>query len=206
MAEIEKVDVLENYRIYFRFIDGLEKTIDFKPYIKDNPITKPLAELDYFRQVKIYERGAGIYWPNGYDFDPTYLRDYVDGEVLDRIKHQHITLDSVDHIVTWSDWYSWTTFDVWQNRVPQTPGVYEAKFTHEMNRLTIVKADNLRRRINYLRTGTHSSGERIRQNHANDLNKVVIRWAETVNPLQVERSLKQNHLQDYESMPTYSRQ
>ena len=82
MAEIEKVNVLEDYRIYFRFTDGLEKTIDFKPYIKDDPITKPLAAPDYFRQVKIYERGAGIYWPNGYDFDPTYLRYYVPAVAL----------------------------------------------------------------------------------------------------------------------------
>ena len=82
MAEIEKFEVLTNYRIYFRFADGLEKIVDFKPYINDNPMTKPLADLNYFRQVQLYERGSGIFWPNGYDFDPVFLKNYVDGEVL----------------------------------------------------------------------------------------------------------------------------
>lgn len=82
MATIESFDVKENYKILFRFSDGLEKMIDFKPYINDTPLTKPLADFEYFKQVHLYERGSGIYWPNGYDFDPTYLRDYVEGEVL----------------------------------------------------------------------------------------------------------------------------
>ena len=82
MTKIEKFEILDNYRIAFRFTDGLEKTIDFEPYIKENPLTKPLADLNYFKQVHLYEQGSGIYWPNGYDFDPTYLRDYVEGEIL----------------------------------------------------------------------------------------------------------------------------
>lgn len=82
MAKIEAFEVLDQYRIYFRFSTGLEKIVDFEPYIKDNPVIKPLADYDYFRQVQLYESGSGIYWPNGYDFDPTYLRDYVDGEIL----------------------------------------------------------------------------------------------------------------------------
>ena len=82
MIEIENFEVLENYRIRFRFTDGLEKLIDFKTYIKYTLLTKPLADFIYFKQVHLYELGSGIYWPNGYDFDPTYLRDYVEGEIL----------------------------------------------------------------------------------------------------------------------------
>lgn len=85
MAEIEKFEILKDYRIHLQFTDGLEKVVDLKPYIEDNPITKPLADVNYFRQAQLYERGAGIYWPNGYDFDPTYLRDYVEGEVIIRV-------------------------------------------------------------------------------------------------------------------------
>lgn len=78
MATIEQFEVLSTYHIWFRFADGVEKVVDFWPYIKkDNPISGPLTDEAYFRQVKLYERGAGIYWPNGYDFDPTYLRDHV---------------------------------------------------------------------------------------------------------------------------------
>ena len=81
MAEIENLYILENYRIHFRFTDGLEKVVDFKPFITNNSLTKPLADYGYFQKVRLYEQGRGIYWPNGYDFDPTYLRDYVEGEV-----------------------------------------------------------------------------------------------------------------------------
>ena len=84
MARIETFEVLDQYRILFRFSTGLEKIVDFKPYIKDNPITKPLSDHNYFRQVRLYERGSGIYWPNGYDFDPIYLRDHVPGEVVSK--------------------------------------------------------------------------------------------------------------------------
>lgn len=85
MAEIEAFEVLDQYRIFFRFSTGLEKIVDFKPYINDNPITKPLADYNYFRLVRLYERGSGIYWPNGYDFDPIYLRDYVPGDVVSKV-------------------------------------------------------------------------------------------------------------------------
>ena len=118
---------------------------------------------------------------------------------------QHITIDGVDHILTWSDWCQWIAFDKWCNNVPKVPGIYEAKFMHEMNRLTIGKANSLLRRIKYLRTGTHSAGIRIRQNHPNELEKIVIRWAEVINPLSIERSLKQNHFKEYGTKPTYTR-
>ena len=85
MAEIEKFDVLGDYRIWFQFTDGLKKVIDFKPYIKGDPITRPLADLNYFNKAQLYERGAGLYWPNGYDFDPTYLRDHAKGETMARV-------------------------------------------------------------------------------------------------------------------------
>lgn len=65
------------YKIKITFSDSLEKTVDFSPFIKENPLTSKLKDPKYFSRVKIYERGRGIYWPNGYDFCPDFLRTYA---------------------------------------------------------------------------------------------------------------------------------
>jgi hypothetical protein len=76
MITINTIKVLSGHQIHFRFSDGTEKTIDFTPYISSNPLTAPLSDPEYFSQVKIYENGRGIYWPNEYDFCPDFLRHY----------------------------------------------------------------------------------------------------------------------------------
>jgi len=74
LAHILGIKVLDDYRIKFEFNDGTVKVIDFNSFIGNDPLTKPLTDLDYFKKVKIYDRGRGIYWDNGYDFCPDYLR------------------------------------------------------------------------------------------------------------------------------------
>lgn len=61
--------------VRIRFADGVVKILDIRPFIGDG-ISAPLADWDYFRQVAV-EEGGGITWPNGYDFCPEFLRDYV---------------------------------------------------------------------------------------------------------------------------------
>jgi len=78
MVKINSIQILDNYNIHFVFDDGCEKTIDFKPFIKDDPLTSKLAEMGFFKQVKLYENGRGIYWPNEYDFCPDNLRYYIE--------------------------------------------------------------------------------------------------------------------------------
>ena len=78
LVKIKKIQILENYQIYFLFDDGTEKIIDFKPYIKNDPLTSMLADVNFFNQVKVYENGRGIYWPNDYDFCPDTLRYYIE--------------------------------------------------------------------------------------------------------------------------------
>lgn len=75
LAHISAIEVLDNFRIKFEFNDGVSKIIDFTSFISDAALTKPLADLDYFKKVKMYDRGRGIYWDNGYDFCPDYLRE-----------------------------------------------------------------------------------------------------------------------------------
>jgi len=78
MVKIKNIQILDNYLIHFVFDDGAEKTINFKPFIKDDPLTSKLSDYDFFKQVKVYENGRGIYWPNEYDFCPDTLRYYIE--------------------------------------------------------------------------------------------------------------------------------
>lgn len=74
LARISKIEVFNDQTIRFDFNDGSSKIIDFKPFIGKDPLTSPLSHIDYFKQVKLYDRGRGIYWENGYDFCPDYLK------------------------------------------------------------------------------------------------------------------------------------
>ncbi len=78
MVKIIQLHTLEKYHLYLVFDDGVEKTIDGMQFIGNDPLTKPLSDPEYFRQVKIYENGRGIYWPNGYDICPDNLRYYIE--------------------------------------------------------------------------------------------------------------------------------
>lgn len=78
MIHIQHITVIAPFHIHIRFDDGNEKSIDFQPFIrKDNALTAPLTDFDYFKTVKIYENGRGIYWDNDYDFCPDFLRYYA---------------------------------------------------------------------------------------------------------------------------------
>lgn len=77
MVKILRLHIKNDYCIHIVFDDGVEKTIDFKPFIGADPLTKPLSDPAFFRKVKIYENGRGIYWPNDYDVCPDNLRYHI---------------------------------------------------------------------------------------------------------------------------------
>ena len=76
MISIIRFKVLDNKKIHFSFSDGTEKVIDFKPFIGEDKLSKPLSDPAYFQKVELYENGRGIYWPNDYDFCPDFLHQY----------------------------------------------------------------------------------------------------------------------------------
>ncbi|MFH1320211.1 MAG: DUF2442 domain-containing protein [Bacteroidota bacterium] len=78
MIKINKIQTLDDHKIYFIFSDNTEKVIDFKQFIKSDKFTRQLSDPEYFKLVKIYENGRGIYWPNEYDFCPDFLRKFAD--------------------------------------------------------------------------------------------------------------------------------
>ena len=73
METIIEVKPLDNYNIWIRFSDNYDAVINIKPFISAGISTK-LLDYNYFKQVKIDEFG-GIYWDNGFDFCPNYLRE-----------------------------------------------------------------------------------------------------------------------------------
>lgn len=75
MNEVKEFQILGNYQIWIKFQDELEKVVDFKPFLGKG-FTTELLNSDKFEQVFI-EDGGGLAWPNGYDFCPNYLHDYV---------------------------------------------------------------------------------------------------------------------------------
>jgi hypothetical protein len=74
MKQIVKFSVLANYHILIVFQDGVEKTVDFRPFIGEG-FTKTLLDPAYFATVFI-ESGGGLAWDNDFDFCPNFLYDY----------------------------------------------------------------------------------------------------------------------------------
>lgn len=75
MNEIKEFEILPNYQIWMKFQDEFEKVVDFKPFLGKG-FTAELLNTDKFKEVFV-EEGGGLAWPNGYDFCPNYLHDFV---------------------------------------------------------------------------------------------------------------------------------
>jgi hypothetical protein len=75
MNRLILVKHLTHYLLELTFEDGYSKIVDLQPFIGPG-LSAALRDPGYFQQVKI-ESGGGIFWPNGYDFCPNFLRDEV---------------------------------------------------------------------------------------------------------------------------------
>lgn len=82
MNEIIEIKILDNHLIWMKFHDGVEKVVNFSPFIGKG-ISKDLQDPDFFNQATI-EPGGGISWPNGYDFCPNFLREQKDADQTER--------------------------------------------------------------------------------------------------------------------------
>lgn len=86
MNRIVAVELLGDFLLLLKFNDGESKKIDFKSLIGEG-IGAPLLDKEYFKQVTI-DNGGGIEWPNGMDFCPNFLKEYVPAEGI--INEPHI--------------------------------------------------------------------------------------------------------------------
>ena len=74
LPNIISVEAKENYILRIIFDDGLVKELSIKPFIKKG-VSSSLKDEDFFKKVRA-ENGY-ITWPNGFDFCPEFLRNYV---------------------------------------------------------------------------------------------------------------------------------
>lgn len=112
----------------------------------------------------------------------------------------------------WSEWHTWADLardarsDPQGIRVPDGPGVYEARIDDQHVRLTIGRAANLRMRLKQgLVKGKvpHLAGRRIEGQE--DVARILVRFAETDFPAAVEEQLHQRHVAAFGHLPKYTR-
>jgi hypothetical protein len=72
MEEIIEIQVLDNFQIWIKFKDGMEKEVNIRQFLGKG-ITEELLDYENFKNVAI-EPGGGIAWYNGFDVCPNFLR------------------------------------------------------------------------------------------------------------------------------------
>ncbi len=71
-VDVIRVRGLPGHRLWARFSDGCEGTLDLSAYIEaGGPMVQPLREQSFFERVFV-EMGVPV-WPNHFDMDATNL-------------------------------------------------------------------------------------------------------------------------------------
>jgi hypothetical protein len=65
------------YTLEVVFDDKTTQVIDFQPILRGE-LYEPLRDLTLFNQVQIDPEVYTLVWPNGADFDPAALHDWVE--------------------------------------------------------------------------------------------------------------------------------
>jgi hypothetical protein len=80
MIRIIEIKYLGAHKLALTFSDSVTKVYNFDGLISFENMANSLKDNHYFEQVKIYEDGRGIFWPNGFDCCPDWLRYYATDE------------------------------------------------------------------------------------------------------------------------------
>ena len=72
-VDIIDVKVLENYKLYLKFDDGIDGEVDISKLIPFKGVFQPLSDKVYFSKVSVNHDIGTICWDNGADLSPTYL-------------------------------------------------------------------------------------------------------------------------------------
>ena len=68
--------IVAPYVLHVRFDDTTTQTINFQPVLAGE-LYAPLNDLDLFNRVSIDPEVHTLVWPNGADFDPATLHDWL---------------------------------------------------------------------------------------------------------------------------------
>lgn len=84
LPRVIAVEALEGSHLRLTFTDGLVREVDLSGELW-GPMTEPLLDPDYFRQVRVDPELGTVVWPNGFDLDPDVL--HGDFEPASRFAH-----------------------------------------------------------------------------------------------------------------------
>jgi len=80
-ATVTEARVLDGYRLELAFPDGLRGVVDLAPRILGRGgVFGPLADQQFFRQVRVDRDLGTVVWPNDADFCPDLLHRWALGE------------------------------------------------------------------------------------------------------------------------------
>ncbi|GHU30425.1 hypothetical protein FACS1894172_03690 [Spirochaetia bacterium] len=77
MVWVVKAELMDTYKVFVEFNDGINGIIDFKEKLSNDhrQIIKDLLDLDKFKTVKVDL--DTLCWDNGVDFAPEYLYEII---------------------------------------------------------------------------------------------------------------------------------
>ncbi len=73
---VQLFEIIAPYTLRVQFDDGTRQTINFEPILAGE-LYGPLRDLSLFNQVRIDPEVRTLVWPNGADFDPATLHNWV---------------------------------------------------------------------------------------------------------------------------------
>ena len=84
---VNHVQYVSGYRLELGFTDGLRKEIDFHDRIVGRGgVFRPLADPEFFSQVRLDPEAGTIVWPNGVDFCPDVLYSLATGQPIETLR------------------------------------------------------------------------------------------------------------------------
>ncbi|HEY2572296.1 MAG TPA: DUF2442 domain-containing protein [Solirubrobacteraceae bacterium] len=84
-VSVTSAQVLGHYRLRLGFSDGSSRDVDLAGELL-GPVFEPLANPDFFAQVRVDDELGTVVWPNGADLDPLVL--HGDFEPASRCVHR----------------------------------------------------------------------------------------------------------------------
>jgi hypothetical protein len=89
---VNYVRYLGDYRLELGFTDGLRREVDLQDRIAGRGgVFRPLADLDFFRQVQVEPEAGTIVWPNGVDLCPDVLYSLATGQPIEALQTVRIS-------------------------------------------------------------------------------------------------------------------
>lgn len=85
LVSITSVEVLGHYRLRLGFSDDRSREVDLTGELH-GPVFEPLADPDFFAQVRVDPELGTVVWPNGADLDPLVL--HSDFKPAPRLVHR----------------------------------------------------------------------------------------------------------------------